>query len=41
LKIEDALKLMRKEGWSIDKVADVLELNEAELMALKAALEKS
>jgi hypothetical protein len=34
-----ALKLMQKKGWTVAEVADVLELSEAELAALRAALE--
>jgi hypothetical protein len=34
-----ALKLMQKKGWTVEEVAEVLELNEGELAALRAALD--
>jgi hypothetical protein len=37
-KINAALKLMEKEKWSIEKVADVLELSAVEIEALQQAL---
>jgi hypothetical protein len=38
--VNSALKLMEKEKWSIEKVADVLELSAVEIEALQQALQK-